>query len=218
MTMKRTYHKVTVSIGLALLIAAIPWQDVAAIVGNLSSHEWLIEATVHAGPWLLVLLLALAIVISPIPSGPIALAAGALYGTVQGGLLVVTGAFIGAMAAFTISRLLGRRALDASKHRIATWFTQPRSQNQLMLAVLTTRLIPFISFDAVSYIAGLTALTTWRFAAATAVGVIPVSFAFAGMGAGMTSGTDWTIFAALACAITLLLPLGFWIRHAVRPR
>jgi uncharacterized membrane protein YdjX (TVP38/TMEM64 family) len=42
--------------------------------------------------------------------------------------------------------------------------------------VMALRLITFISFDIVSYASGLTSLKPWRFALATLVGVIPVSF------------------------------------------
>lgn len=38
------------------------------------------------------------------------------------------------------------------------------SQNKLTAIVLVARLLPFVSFDLVSYAAGLTALNAWRFA------------------------------------------------------
>lgn len=51
-----------------------------------------------------------------------------------------------------------------------------------MAIVFGSRLVPFISFDAVSYAAGLTPLTFWRFALATLAGVVPISFLLAYFG------------------------------------
>ncbi len=65
--------------------------------------------------------------------------------------------------------------------------------------VFVSRLLPFISFDMVSYAAGVTALTFWRFALATLAGVIPSSFLLAHFGSELASTETNTI------AITLLL-------------
>jgi len=56
--------------------------------------------------------------------------------------------------------------------------------------VLVARLFPFISFDAVSYLAGLTRLRLSLFAAATLVGMIPMTFLFAHLGGAMTAGEE----------------------------
>ena len=118
------------------------------------------------GPLMIIVLLVAAIVLSPIPSAPIALAAGAAYGHGWGTVYVVIGAELGALIAFGIARLVGREALRR-------WFG-PRidmgllgSQTALMTIVFASRLLPFVSFDLVSYAAGLTVLKSWRFALAT---------------------------------------------------
>jgi uncharacterized membrane protein YdjX (TVP38/TMEM64 family) len=69
---------------------------------------------------------------------------------------------------------------------------------------------PFISFDAISYAAGLTNLTQAGFAAATSFGVIPMAFVFAAMGTGAAESGPWSI-AAAACFVTLLVPLVIWL-------
>jgi uncharacterized membrane protein YdjX (TVP38/TMEM64 family) len=46
------------------------------------------------GPFALIGLMVLAIVVSPIPSGPIAVAAGALYGGLEGAMLSMVGHFL----------------------------------------------------------------------------------------------------------------------------
>lgn len=67
----------------------------------------------------------------------------------------------------------------------------------LTLIVFVSRLLPFLSFDLISYAAGLSALHFWRFAIATLAGIIPASFFLAHMGAiAMTGDSEsvlWTI-------------------------
>ena len=164
------------------------------------------------GPLALIGLMVLAIVASPIPSGPIAVAAGALYGTLWGGTITVVGALLGALIAFGSARYLGADWVRQSQNSVLRYIARPRSQFALMLIVFTSRLIPFISFDLVSYGAGITCLTLGRFALATALGVIPNCFALAAMGAGMADGgANWMWIVGLGGAVTLTPIIGKWI-------
>lgn len=63
------------------------------------------------GPLLIISLMTVAIVISPIPSAPIALASGAAYGHYWGAFYVGIGSEIGALTAFGISRFIGYEAV-----------------------------------------------------------------------------------------------------------
>jgi len=172
---------------------------------KLSDPEALAAIIETIGPVAVVLLLALAVVVSPIPSGPVAMAAGALFGTWEGGTFTALGAVLGAVIAFSMSRTFGYRPLSGSSIPLARWITRPRSEYRLALLVLGSRLIPFISFDAVSYIAGLTTMRLRSFAVATTVGVLPASFAFAALGAGMAT-MDNAMLMIVACGITIIAP------------
>ena len=108
-------------LGLLILVLARP--DLAGLDIDLPERDDLrlwIDAAGLLGPVLVVALMTLAIVASPLPSAPIALAAGAAYGHTYGTLLVVLGAEIGAQhsAHFTLDgsheneRLLGQEAQD----------------------------------------------------------------------------------------------------------
>lgn len=173
------------------------------------------------GPVLIVGLMAVAIVMSPIPSAPIALAAGAAYGHFWGALYVAVGSATGALIAFGISRLIGYDALrkwlgarlsTGVLHRFLT------SQNALMAVVFATRLLPFLSFDIISYAAGLTPLKTWRFAIATLMGIVPASFMLAHFGGELASG-DWRRagMTVIALGFVTLLPVA-WKVAPVRYR
>ena len=158
------------------------------------------------GPFAVVVLMTLAILVSPVPSAPIAMAAGAAYGHGWGTLYVLVGAEAGALVAFGLARMLGGAALSR-------WFGKrlpglSGSQNVLMGIVFASRLLPFISFDLISYAAGLTGLTVWRFALATLAGIVPASFVLAHLGFELASGeTDRFLYTALALGLITGLPI-----------
>ncbi|KNG95394.1 TVP38/TMEM64 family protein [Pseudaestuariivita atlantica] len=160
-------------------------------------RRWIDAAGVF-GPVLIVALMALAIVATPIPSAPIALVAGAAYGDLLGTILTVTGAEIGALAAFLIARGLGRPYVERHLgQRLGQGLLG--SQNMLTFLVFGSRLLPFLSFDMISYAAGLSKLHLWRFAVATLAGIIPASFILAHMGnAAMTGDARAATWTALA--------------------
>lgn len=165
------------------------------------------------GPFALIGLMVLAIVFSPIPSGPIAVAAGALYGTSGGTIISIIGAEIGALVAFSLSRYFGYEAVRRSQNPVLKFIAVPRSQYALMWIVFASRLIPFISFDAISYATGLTNLTYCRFAIATAMGIVPICWALAAMGAGMaTGGMNWILVVTLVGGLTLVPPIAAALR------
>ena len=160
-----------------------------------------IESAGALGPLVIIGFFMIAVVINPLPSAPIALAAGFAYGHTWGTIYVIIGSVTGAFIAFTIARLLGKDILYR-------WFGEKLkmgllgSQLGLMGMIVVFRLLPFISFDIVSYAAGLTNITWWRFLLATTVGIIPASFLLAHFGSEMTTGDPGRI------GITVLL-LGF---------
>lgn len=152
------------------------------------------------GPLLLMLLMILAIVFNPLPSAPIALAAGAVYGHTLGTIYIVTGAELGAIIAFLIARFAGHEVVSRYLGRHLS-LSRLSSQNALMVAVFVSRLIPFMSFDLVSYLAGLSPLKLWRFAAATLLGLIPVSFTLAHLG-------EEAVYADTGSLVSIILAVG----------
>ncbi|SIT02283.1 Uncharacterized membrane protein YdjX, TVP38/TMEM64 family, SNARE-associated domain [Roseivivax lentus] len=205
-----------------LLILALAWHDALGIELALPGREDLdgwIEAAGLFGPVLVVVLMTLAIVASPLPSAPIALAAGAAYGHTFGTILVVLGAEIGALAAFLLARALGRPFVERHLgQKLGAGFLG--SQNALMLLVFASRLLPFLSFDMVSYAAGLSNLRLWRFAVATLAGIIPASFLLAHLGSEAMNGdartATWTAI-ALGGFTALSFLVAVWRdRHTAR--
>jgi uncharacterized membrane protein YdjX (TVP38/TMEM64 family) len=213
-------------VGLSILMALVVsyWLlresgALSIILDGAALRDWISQLGL-LGPVAIVGLMAFAILVSPIPSAPIAIAAGAAYGHTWGTLYVLLGAEAGALAAFATGRLLGYEAL----HR---WFGERLSvgllgsQNMLMGVVFVSRLLPFVSFDLVSYAAGLTVLSFWRFAVATLAGIVPASFLLAHFGTEMASGeTTQIMTAALVLGAVTLIPVAIAVlrRHLGRRR
>ncbi|MDG4649263.1 TVP38/TMEM64 family protein [Roseibacterium sp. SDUM158017] len=139
------------------------------------------------GPLAVIGLMIVAVVASPLPSAPIAMASGAAYGHYAGTAYVAIGAEIGALIAFLIARGLGRSAVERLLGDKADYGLLG-SQNALTLTVFVSRLLPFVSFDAMSYAAGLSQLHAWRFALATLAGILPASFVLAHLGSAAMQG------------------------------
>ena len=198
-----------------LAMAILARSDVFGLEIRLPSREdlhlWIVASGL-LGPVLVVALMTVAIVASPIPSAPIALAAGAAYGHSFGTILVVFGAELGAIIAFLLARGLGRPFVERYVgKKLSTGFLG--SQNTLTFLVFSSRLLPFLSFDMISYAAGLGKLHFWRFAFATLPGIIPASFILAHLGSEAMNGdartAAWTV-AALGGFTALSLLIAVW--------
>ena len=209
---------------LMLVIAALAWREALGFGIDLPDRADLqiwIDAAGLLGPVLVVVLMTVAIVASPLPSAPVALAAGAAYGHTLGTILVVLGAELGALVAFLLARGLGRPFVERHLgEKLGTGFLG--SQNTLTFLVFGSRLLPFLSFDMISYAAGLSKLHLWRFAVATLAGIIPASFLLAHLGSEAMNGdartATWTA-AALGGFTALSLVFAIWRdRHNARKK
>jgi uncharacterized membrane protein YdjX (TVP38/TMEM64 family) len=211
--------------GLAVLAVALLgiWlfaPSVFAEARGLMDGERLDMLVARAGLWgpvLIVTLMTVAVVASPIPSAPIALAAGAAYGHLWGTVQVVIGAQLGVLIAFGLARILGHDVLRRvfSDRGDAGLLG---SQTALTATVFASRLMPFVFFNMISYAAGLSRLHVWRFALATLAGIFPASFLLAHFGGEAVSGDlGRATWAVLGLGLLTGLPV-LWIatRHKIQ--
>lgn len=218
--MTGTPVRILVGVALALLLLGLIHVGIEAHVFERLTDQERIEGLVLAGgvfgPLALILLLALAIVASPLPSAPIAMVAGAIYGSVWGTLLTIAGSCLGATTAFLLARTVAYDAVRSWRlvQKPLEQLERGRSQNWLMAAVFVTRLAPFLSFDAISYAAGLTPLTFWRFLVATLLGVTPISFLLAYGGSAVIISDANPLVALLVFGGVTAIPIavrGLWL-------
>lgn len=128
------------------------------------------------------LLMVLQALLAPLPAFLLAFANGLAFGALRGGALSLASATLAAAVCFWVARSLGRRPVEALVGR-----TGLEAADRWLLrwgahAVLFARLVPVVSFDVVSYAAGLTRVRFGAFLAATTIGAAPASFAYAYLG------------------------------------
>lgn len=103
----------------------------------------------------------------------------------------------GAALCFGIARILGRDAVEkmASKTglRQIDEFFERYGKN----TVLICRLLPFVSFDIVSYAAGLTSMSFGGFLIATGIGQLPATLVYSYVGGMLTGGTKLLVTALM---------------------
>ncbi|MEO1590383.1 MAG: TVP38/TMEM64 family protein [Cyanobacteria bacterium J06632_22] len=155
----------------------------------------------HWGPLVYIGVLALSVVISQIPGLPMAYSAGALWGPWIGGLYTVLGGFIGAMVAYYIGYTLGQSALGRLSDRTIQ-FSPKKGQVFWGWMVFISRLLPVVSFDLVSYGAGIAKLSVPIYAAATFFGMIPSVLLITYVGDSLTLSSRsaiafWSVFGIL---------------------
>lgn len=177
---------------------------------NLLSPQGLKQAIANAGfrgILVYIAVIALSVVLSPIPSAPLAVAAGAVWGAIPAGLYSVIGGFLGSLVAYFIGRTLGRSAVQALTGK-ALYFSKARGEWLIGGIIFITRLLPVLSFDLISYGAGLTGLSLHIYTPATLLGMIPSTLLLTYMGEAFTIGLPLGI--ALAIIFVVLLALLPW--------
>ncbi len=118
-------------------------------------------------------------VAAPVPALLVGCARGLAVGSVGGGLLSVAGQTLAAVVCFWIARVLGRAPVEALTSRYGLDAVDRRFTAWGAPGIFLLRLVPGISFDVVSYAAGLTGVGFAPFVAATALGVTPQAFLYA---------------------------------------
>lgn len=157
-----------------------------------------------------------------IPASALTIGAGALFGFVAGSIVVVTGATLGAMAAFLLARtaLRGRieRKMAASPRLAAVDRAIAREGTKIMLLM---RISGFPPFTWINYALGLTAVSFRSYAWTTFLGMIPGALAFtyagvAGAAAVSGEGNRVTLAASAAGAIVVVIYVGRIASRAIR--
>lgn len=136
------------------------------------------------------------------------LTGGFLFGPWLGGTAGAVSCTLGATIVFLISRLTVGDAVEArTGPRVRALAEEIRKDAFFYL--LTLRLIPVMPFWLTNVAAGLIAIRTTTFAAATLIGIWPVSVIYAGVGSGLGSLFDSGQPLSLHALITpkVLLPL-----------
>ena len=158
-------------------------------------------------PLILMILMALAVIITFLPSVPLDIAAGAFFGPVLGTAYCAAGALGGAVAAFLISRYYGHEFVSRHLSGHINFCTQC-SDLLLTKFIFVSRLLPMVSFSFVSYGAGLTKMSVRAYTLATLAGMLPITFAYNYFGSSILSASRGTVvvLGGLMVALLFLFP------------
>jgi uncharacterized membrane protein YdjX (TVP38/TMEM64 family) len=168
------------------------------------AHDW---AAAHPLMPVVSVLIYAALIVAAVPGAPLTLACGFAFGLVEGSAIAYLGANLGANGAFLLARLLGRdvvmRLLGARARAIEERLAQGAPE-----VVVTLRLLPFVPFVAINFVAGVAPGISWRsYAYGTALGIIPGTVAYTALGEfpDPTRAEFW--FAVVAIQLLAALPI-----------
>lgn len=162
------------------------------------------------GPLLLVVVVAAAMLFSPIPNIPFFVAAGLAWGTPLGTLYSVLGQVLGATCAFWVSRKLGRKHLPRLVGAGAAQHIDRVSAHLGPQVVFWARMLPVISFDLASYAAGLTAMRYVPFVVAAGLGAIIPTAAVAHFGQALGGSLRGILVSLGIVALATIIPAAIW--------
>ncbi|CZE45946.1 TVP38/TMEM64 family protein [Campylobacter geochelonis] len=147
-------------------------------------------------------LMVLSCILAPIPAFIITLTNAAVFGWLNGAILSWSSAMVGAVMCFYIARILGRDVVLKIISKQALDKSDEYFQNYGVHTILICRLLPFVSFDLISYAAGLTSMKFSKFFIATGIGQLPATLVYSYFGKNL-DGSGKVVFIALLAVFAL---------------
>ena len=153
------------------------------------------------GPVVLILAMIAQMFLLVIPSVLLMVVSILAYGPVWGSLII----FISIFAASSVGYAIGSYFGSSLVNRIIGKKSEQKIEDFLedygFWAVIVTRLNPFLSNDAISFVGGLLQMGYWKFIGATMVGITPLTLFiayFGGSTEGLKTGLLWGSLVSLA--------------------
>jgi uncharacterized membrane protein YdjX (TVP38/TMEM64 family) len=185
------------------------------LLGGINQQQlqlWLQQMGIWA-PIIYILVYAIATIFI-LPSTPLNLSGGAIFGSVWGTVWTSIAAVLAAVLSFGFSRTIGRKIVE--QKLAGKWQSLDQEMEQggffYMFAI---RLLPLIPYGMVNFAAGLTSIKFRDYFFGTLLGTVPGILPFVMMGAGLTAlkqGNVLPILVALAL-IGMLVGTATWYRR-----
>ncbi len=146
-------------------------------------------------------------IIAPLPAFLITFSNAALFGWVKGAALSWSSAMAGAALCFFLARWFGRAFVEKLTSKFALDGVDDFFKTYGQYTILIARLLPFVSFDIVSYAAGLTSMSFLSFFWATGVGQLPATLIYSYAGEMLAGGTQKFVLGLLILFSVSILAL-----------
>ena len=209
----RLYLLMVIALVLAVYLLIPPVNsfinEAVAVLGS-ANLDAVAEYIRSFGPWAMAfsfVLMVFSSIIAPLPAFMITLSNAAIFGWWQGAILSWSSAMVGAALCFAIARILGRDVVEKLAGKGALSGVEGYFKKYGTRTILVCRLLPFVSFDAVSYFAGLTPIGFWAFFIATGLGQTPATIVYSYVG-GMLAGGARLLILGLLCLFSLAILVG----------
>lgn len=190
----------SVNSGINNAVAVISKLDTKVVIEYLRSYGKLAAVVSFC-------LMILQSIAAPIPAFLITLSNAAIFGWIYGAILSWSSAMVGASLCYFIARVLGRDIVEKLTGRGALESVDVFFERYGKYTILICRLLPFVSFDIVSYAAGLTNMGFWSFFIATGIGQLPATLVYSYVG-GTLSGGAQKLFIGLLTLFALSILIG----------
>jgi uncharacterized membrane protein YdjX (TVP38/TMEM64 family) len=201
-----------IAIGLFCIITTVIGVVLLGGIDRSQLQLWLQKMGIWA-PILYILIYSIA-TICILPSTPLNLTGGAIFGSVWGTVWTSIAAILAAVLSFWFSRTIGRNLV--AQKLAGKWQKIDREMYQggffYMFAI---RLLPLIPYGIVNFAAGLTSIKFRDYLFGTLLGTVPGILPFVMMGAGLTALKQGDVFPILiALALTgMLVGTATWYRR-----
>ena len=156
------------------------------------------------GPTMLILAMVAQMFLIVIPSVALMVVSILAYGPIFGSLIIFAAIFTASSVGYFIGRYFGPVIVEkligpSNKIKIEDFI-----EDYGFWAVIVTRINPFLSNDAISFVGGILRMGYWRFIGATLVGIAPLTIFIAIIGKstdGLKTGLLWGSLVSLAIFI-----------------
>lgn len=166
-----------------------------------SDDEARIQAWVEGfgwfGPILLIMAMIAQMFLLVIPTILLMIVAILAYGPIWGSLIAFVAVFVASSAGYSIGKYVGTGVISGLLGQKTFEKVSSFLQDYGFWAVMITRLIPFLSNDAISFVAGILKMNYFKFISATLLGISPLIIFIAATGKNTESLTNGLLWGSL---------------------
>lgn len=203
------HKKTAVLLVLLIALAALTWK-----LSTWLTPQQLQQALQQTGGWAPALYIGLFILLPTFffPVAVLALAGGLLFGLWWGSVYTFIGAVLNCAMMFLLARYVGRSQVQ----RLVEQKLSPQWQRRLQMAdgkegfllLIILRLIPAVPYNLINYTFGLTGISFSSYLLASAIGIIPGTFAFINIGDKTLEAGSPSFWIAIGLLVLLLAVTG----------